>query len=226
MGLNIATSVGITAKLERCSCQERYLCCSSTGSTCTRRIRKPSNADQKRGVRQKVKQFIQNIHHFRDEGIRTVQPPSDRVVIFDEAQRAWNQAQTAIFMKRRKGIADFQHSEPELISYLDRHSDWAVIVCLVGGGQEINAGEAGISAWCDAIRGSFPRLAVWISPHLTDAEYASAAALQLLAADASTTHDDRLHLSATSMRSFRSEKVSAFVKALLDCDHVGARADH
>ena len=52
----------------------------------------------------------------------------------------------------------FQQSEPEfLISYLDRHEDWAVVVCLVGGGQEINTGEAGIGAWIEAIRGSYPQ---------------------------------------------------------------------
>ena len=87
-------------------------------------------------VQQPVKQFIQNVHHFRDEGIRDELAPDEHVVIFDEAQRAWNVEKTATFMKQRKGIPDFAQSEPEfLISYLDRHHDWAVIICLVGGGQ-------------------------------------------------------------------------------------------
>src|SRR5262249_37026675 len=117
------------------------------------------SAERKGVVRQRVKPFIQNVHHFRDEGVRTSSAPFDHVVIFDEAQRAWTQAKTSDFMQRRKRIKDFSQSEPEfLISYLDRHDEWAVIVCLVGGGQEIHTGEAGI---CERGRGIFsPRLRV------------------------------------------------------------------
>jgi hypothetical protein len=88
---------------------------------------------RKGSVRQQVKPFIQNVHHFRDEGIRNPAAPYDHVVIFDEAQRAWDKKKTADFMKRRKKIPDFRESESEfLISYLDRHREWAVIICLVG----------------------------------------------------------------------------------------------
>ena len=175
-------------------------------------------------VQQKVKPFIQNVHHFRDEGLRDLDAvPYDHVVIFDEAQRAWNLQKTATFMKQRKGVADFAQSEPEfLISYLDRHRDWAVVICLVGGGQEINTGEAGISAWLDAVREKFSRWHVYISPDLTDAEYAAGSALDAFPKSTDIAQDSRLHLS-TSMRSFRSEKVSAFVKAVLDCDVKAAR---
>ena len=80
-------------------------------------------------------------------------PPYDHVAIFDEAQRAWDKEQTIRFMKQKKNKPDFDSSEPEfLISCLDRHTDWAVIVCLVGGGQEINTGEAGISEWLTAVK--------------------------------------------------------------------------
>ena len=94
-----------------------------------------------------VKMFIQNVHHFRDDClVDSKKPPIEHVALFDEAQRAWNVEQTASFMRRKKNTSNFNLSEPEfLISCLDRHSDWAVIVCLVGGGQEINTGEAGIS---------------------------------------------------------------------------------
>jgi Uncharacterized conserved protein (DUF2075) len=178
---------------------------------------------RKGAVRQRVKPFIQNVHHFRDEGVRTLAAPYDHVVIFDEAQRAWNKHKTADFMKRRKGYPNFNQSEPEfLISYLDRHEDWAVVICLVGGGQEINTGEAGISAWLDAVRQAFGNWKVYYSPHLTGTEYAANQALGSLAGDPRVVSDERLHLS-TSMRSFRSEKVSAFVKALLDCDSDAAR---
>jgi hypothetical protein len=180
------------------------------------------NRERKGVIRQRVKPFIQNVHHFRDEGVRTSDAPYDHVVIFDEAQRAWTKEKTADFMKRRKKLPDFQRSEPEfLISYLDRHDKWAVVICLVGGGQEIHTGEAGISAWLEAVRMQFPHWRVYVSPNLTDSEYAARSILGDLAAEASVVWDERLHL-ATSMRSFRSEKVSAFVKATLDCDVVSA----
>ena len=170
-----------------------------------------------------VKQFIQNVHHFRDEAAKHPGPPADHVVVFDEAQRAWNLAKTADFMKRKKGMPDFRFSEPEyLISYVDRHRDWAVIVCLVGGGQEIHTGEAGIGAWLEAVNRSFPHWDVHISARLIDSEYAATAALAVSESGSRTTFDDDLHL-ATSMRSFRSEHVSAFVKALLDCEADRAR---
>ena len=116
------------------------------------------NTERKGVVRQRVKPFIQNVHHFRDEGVRTTSAPYDHVVIFDEAQRAWTQVKTADFMKRRKKIANFNRSEPEfLISYLDRHDTWAVVICLVGGGQEIHTGEAGIGEWFDVAAHVKPR---------------------------------------------------------------------
>jgi len=171
---------------------------------------------RKGAIRQKVKAFIQNVHHFRDAGLRDEHAPSDHVVIFDEAQRAWNKEMTSQFMARKKGRPGFNHSEPEfLISYLDRHKDWAAIICLVGGGQEINQGEAGISAWLDAIRESFSDWHVHLSCNLTDTEYATGHSIALLDGVTSVSEDENLHL-RSSMRSFRSENVSNFVKALLD----------
>jgi len=185
--------------------------------------RRQKGATRKGVIRQQVKPFIQNIHHFRDDGIRDKAPPGDHVVIFDEAQRAWNREKTADFMKRRKGKPNFTQSESEfLISYLDRHDSWAVIVCLVGGGQEIHTGEAGIAAWLEAVQRAFPHWRTYISPDLSGSEYAAEPSIASVAASGHLVRDDRLHL-ATSMRSFRSERVSAFVKALLDCDESGAR---
>jgi hypothetical protein len=174
-------------------------------------------------VRQEVKAFIQNVHHFRDDGVRNPAAPGDHVVIFDEAQRAWDRKKTADFMKRRKKNPDFTLSEPEfLISYLDRHERWAVIICLVGGGQEIHQGEAGIGEWLRVLRTTFGQWQVYLSPDLGGSEYAAATALDTFTDDRRIVRDERLHLT-TSMRSFRSEHVSAFVKALLDCDVAGAR---
>jgi hypothetical protein len=172
-----------------------------------------------------VSAFIQNVHHFRDEYIRDAErPPFDHVVIFDEAQRAWNLEQTAAFMRRKRGLAEFDQSEPEfLISCMDRHRDWAVIVCLVGGGQEINTGEAGIGAWLDAVSTAFPSWKIHMSPQLSGSEYAAEEALARVGSSPNCHHDPRLHLHV-SMRSFRSERVSEFVKLLLDLDEEGATA--
>ncbi len=172
---------------------------------------------RKGDVLSKVKVFIQNVHHFRDEClIDHSAPPFDHVAIFDEAQRAWDLTQTANFMKRKKGISDFNISEPEfLISCLDRHKDWAVIVCLVGGGQEINTGEAGISEWITSLNRSFPDWHIHVSNKLTDSEYAAGHALNILKNHKTVFYKDELHL-AVSMRSFRAEYVSTLVKNILD----------
>jgi hypothetical protein len=144
--------------------------------------------------------------------------------VFDEAQRAWTLRQTANFMRRKKNVPDFSQSEPEfLISYMNRHSDWGVVVCLVGGGQEINTGEAGIDAWLQAINAKFPDWQMHISSRLTDSEYAAGHALDAVRHRAGTYFDDCLHLSV-SMRSFRAENVSAFVKAVLDQEERAAAA--
>jgi len=109
------------------------------------RIRLTGSAIRKGTCRNKVQAFIQNVHHFRSDTLRSPAAPADHVVVFDEAQRAWDARQLASFMKRKKGIPGFTQTEPDiLLSALDRHADWAVVVCLVGGGQEINTGEAGI----------------------------------------------------------------------------------
>jgi len=172
-----------------------------------------------------VKAFIQNVHHFRDDALIETGPPIEHVVIFDEAQRAWNLQQTANFMQRKKKRAGFSQSEPEfLISCMDRHKEWAVIVCLVGGGQEINIGEAGIGAWLDALNSSFPDWHIYISSKLTDSEYAAGGALAKIERPHRAHMEDDLHL-AVSMRSFRAENVSAFVKALLDCEKQQARQE-
>ncbi|HEY5510071.1 MAG TPA: DUF2075 domain-containing protein [Prolixibacteraceae bacterium] len=174
-------------------------------------------------AKESVKAFIQIIHHYRDAYLVDPNPPFDHVAIFDEAQRAWNKEQTINFMRTKKNIPNFKYSEPEyLISCLDRHKDWAVIVCLVGGGQEINTGEAGISEWLDAILYSFPHWEVSISPNLTDSEYSAEGAISMLKDRCVTKFDDNLHLSV-SMRSYRAENVSLFVKQMLDLDIQNAR---
>jgi len=175
-------------------------------------------------ARSRVRSFIQNVHNFRDEClVDQDRPPIEHVALFDEAQRAWNLQQTSSFMLRKKSVPNFNISEPEfLISCLDRHPDWAVIVCLVGGGQEINTGEAGISEWIQALNRSYPEWRIYISSRLTDSEYGAGKVLQDLSSHSHVTINENLHL-AVSMRSFRAENVSLLVKQLLDLDAEGAR---
>jgi hypothetical protein len=175
-------------------------------------------------ARSNVKTFIQNVHHFRDECLLDKsRPPIEHVAIFDEAQRAWNMEQTSSFMLRKKNTPDFNQSEPEfLISCMNRHSDWTVIVCLVGGGQEINTGEAGIGEWIDSVNRSFPDWHIHISSRLIDAEYSAEKILEELKLRQYVTYHDELHL-AVSMRSFRAEDVSLLVKQILDLDVDSAR---
>lgn len=187
-----------------------------------RRRRGRGSPVPKTSVLSTVKAFIQNVHHFRDEAVADPGAPAEHVAIFDEAQRAWTAEQTARFMRQRHGIKNWSQSEPDfLLSCLDRHEDWAVVVCLVGGGQEINTGEAGIEAWLEAVGSRFRHWHACISPRLTDSEYAAGRAVAVASAWPNVRLEESLHL-AVSMRSFRAENVSTFVKALLDCDRAAA----
>jgi len=175
-------------------------------------------------ARSEVKAFIQNVHNFRDDGLADLgKAPVEHVALFDEAQRAWDREQTSYFMRTKKGQLDFSQSEPEfLISCMDRHDDWAVVVCLVGGGQEINKGEAGIFGWSQAVKHSFPAWKIYASDQLLDSEYGGEATIKELRSIRDTTFIPQLHLKS-SMRSFRSEHVSLFVKQLLDRESSKAR---
>jgi hypothetical protein len=190
------------------------------------RKRAAGERETKKSARQSVESFIQNVHQFRDSSIDDERPPAEHIAIFDEAQRAWNASELDRFMRTKKKRSGFNISEPEyLISCMDRHLDWAAIVCLVGGGQEINRGEAGIDEWMEALQRRFPHWSVCISPLLTDTEYGAGRVVELAKQRRDTLFDDALHL-AVSMRSFRTERVSTFVKALLDCDRLLARDAH
>ena len=190
-------------------------------------------------ARRNVKSFIQIVHHYRDttlsklkkpivNGVLEIDPAKvdkhkddgysevEHVAIFDEAQRAWTKTHLANWLNRKKGIADFPMSEPEfLIWSLNLREDWAVVVCLVGGGQEINTGEAGISEWLRAINANFPAWNVFISDQLTGKEYAEGELEDLLQANDHVERSTNLHL-AVSMRSFRAEQLSNFVHHLLE----------
>ncbi len=197
--------------------------------------------------RREVSKSIQMIHRYRDNmlakiknpvenGILEIDPKNavkmekagygevEHVAIFDEAQRSWTHKRLADYLKRggtygnKTKVPNFPMSEAAfLIWSLDQREDWATIVCLVGGGQEINTGEAGISEWIKALNERFPQWDVYISPKLTDAEYAEGKVNELLKDKPNVHYSESLHL-AVSLRSFRAEKLSAFVHSLLSFD--------
>ncbi len=156
--------------------------------------------------------FIQNVHHFRDEALGSKAAPIERVAVFDEAQRAWDRDKTSRFMRERRRVKDWAMSEPEfLISAMDRHTGWCVIVCLIGNGQEIHTGEAGITEWFSAIQNRFPHWQAYV-PTARDTQ---AKQIQRISEGIDAVSRPGLHLSA-SIRSFRSEHVAAWVDALLN----------
>ena len=167
--------------------------------------------------------FIQIIHKYRDSFVGNHNIPPERVAIFDEAQRAWTHEMIEKFMATKKGVSPFPYSEPEfLISTMDRHQDWAVVICLVGGGQEINTGEAGLPEWFDALRRAFPDWDVYITPQLNDDEYRRGRSWLEMLSGLRTYERQELHL-ATSVRSFRTPDLAAFVKAVLDANTLEAQ---
>ncbi|MDA7540087.1 DUF2075 domain-containing protein [Akkermansiaceae bacterium] len=167
-------------------------------------------------ARRQTKTFIQNIHHFRDESLESELPPADRVVVFDEAQRAWDQHHTVKFMRQKKGKVNFNSSEPEfLIEVLDRHEDWCVIIALIGGGQEINSGEAGLSEWFKALEKRFRHWDIYHSKLISSSEYAGNINYSELTNVLKTHPREALHLSV-SLRSFRAGRLSEFVHHLIN----------
>lgn len=181
------------------------------------------NNTKKAEAMRKAKEFIQIIHHFRDDAISTTLAPIEKVAIFDEAQRVWDKTNLTNFMKRKKGVFDFDMSEPEfLINIMNRHSDWSVIICLIGGGQEINTGEAGLIEWFDSLRDKFSNWNVYVSDKISDHEYTRGKSVNSLIQGLNCKIVKDLHLSV-SLRSFRSENVAGFVKDVLDVNVENAK---
>lgn len=177
----------------------------------------------KGNARRNAATFIQNIHHFRDENLQNDKAPIEKVVVFDEAQRAWDKEHSSKFMQQKRNQLDFDVSEPAfLLSVMDRHEDWCVVVALVGGGQEINSGEAGLPEWFSALRESFRHWDVHYSAVISDEEYTQGQSLSTHLENLEAQSHDALHLSV-SLRSFRAEKLSEFVGHLISNRPVQAR---
>ncbi|HRH05218.1 MAG TPA: DUF2075 domain-containing protein [Burkholderiaceae bacterium] len=176
------------------------------------RVERDTTTTKADALRQ-VTPIIQNIHHFRDHYLKHNEERAEKIVIFDEAQRAWDLENTSKFMVQKRQQKSFDQSEPEfLISVMNRHENWCVIVALIGGGQEINTGEAGLQGWIDAISAKYPNWDVHYSDKLTQIEYAGS--INNFEKVAHTYQQVSLHL-ATSMRSFRAEKLSHMIHYLI-----------
>lgn len=181
------------------------------------------NGDARHLEQRSPDKFVQNVHRFRDEYLEAGHVPSEHLVVFDEAQRAWNAAMTADFMRKKRGQTGFSQSEPAfLLSVMDRRPDWCVVVCLIGEGQEINRGEAGIAEWMRACQADLPHWQVFMPPHLLQDRSGLDAGLRWHLQHRPATTDAGLHLSV-SIRSFRAEIVSDYVAALLG-PHAGLAA--
>ena len=226
----------LVAVLTEALAQDNYSKCRANGE-------KKKMTDSRR----EVSKSIQMIHRYRDNMLAKIKNPVENgvleidpekavklekagfgevehVAIFDEAQRSWTHKRLADYLKRggtygnKLKVPNFPLSEAAfLIWSLDQREDWATIVCLVGGGQEINTGEAGISEWIKALNEQFPNWNVYISPKLTEPEYAEGRVNELLQNNPNVTYNDSLHL-GVSLRSYRAEKLSAFVHSLLSFD--------
>ena len=187
------------------------------------------NKISKTAAKREIVSFIQMIYHYRDYHFGNDIVPIEKIAIFDESQRAWTNEEMLSFMRKNNKIKpgekserDLCYSEPAfLISTMDRHEDWAAIVCLVGGGQEIDDGEAGMPEWFDSLRKHFSHWDVYATEQINDKEYLRERTWKELIEGLKMHICSELHLS-TSMRSFRSEKVADFVKKLLDNDAVAA----
>ena len=175
-------------------------------------------------AKNEVKSFIQNIHHFRDEYIKDLKAPIEKVTIFDEAQRAWTKEQASNFMKRNKGISHFNKSEPEfLIEVMDRHETWCTVVCLIGGGQEINTGEAGLEEWIRPFEEKFKEWDIYYSSKiLIDDNYIKDKKALDILNNRNAIKKKELHLSV-SLRSFRSSKLSDFIQEIINNNLENAR---
>ena len=169
-------------------------------------------------ARAEAKTLIENVHVFaRYHTDDNTGPPSNHAIIFDEAQRAWNRAQN----KKKFGR---DYSEPEmLLRIMERQPDWAVVVALVGGGQEINDGEAGLEEWGQALSDSDKDWVIYASPEVLEGGPSTAGhrlfrgSTKAREVRTSTT----LHL-RTSNRSLRAEQLATWVNRVLDGDSQGA----
>lgn len=165
-------------------------------------------------AKRRVKTFIHNVHEFIDEYyFDESKVPIDRVLIYDEAQRAWTKDH-----KTKKSNGEITKSEPEvLLSAMNRYKGWAAIIALVGGGQEINTGEAGLREWGKAIEEKFRDWKVYISSELKQGDHSTGhlTLFESIPNSIQIVENNDLHL-RVSIRSYKAQELSKWVGLTLD----------
>jgi len=171
----------------------------------------PDGGRARQAARRQAQTALQNVHRFLEHHvIHADHVPEARVIVFDEAQRAWDAAQATRDTQRR--ASRLSTSEPaHALDIMGRHPGWSVIVALIGGGQEINTGEAGLAEWGRVIAAD-PRWRATAAPRVI----ASADPAQRLADGMRgwLDLDPDLDL-AVPMRSVRNAAGSPWVDAVL-----------
>ncbi len=169
-----------------------------------------------RAARQRVEAVVQPLHAFRDHYVRDAMPPPDRLLVIDEAQRCWTRAYAT--RKTQNRAVTLTDSEPGcLLDIMARPEGWSAIVCLLGGGQEIHAGEGGLAAWGEALA-SRP---AW-RPAAPPGARTAADPRQRLPDLPSLELDEALHL-GRPVRAHRAPQLVAWVDAVLANDPAAAR---
>lgn len=180
---------------------------------------RPTKIESEREVKSK----IQNLHSFIKDGIRRKTAPPERIVVFDEAQRCWNATQFSNKAKQNQNreknpFVIEEKSEAELLfEFMNRHDGWSVIIALVGGGQEINTGEGGISEWGKAIQHKYTNWEIHISEQLLsgDSSTAGQTLFYSIPENLNINKNKDLHLSI-SQRSFKANNLNAWVNAVIN----------
>lgn len=159
-----------------------------------------------------INALIQSSFAFKKDNSSHNHPTPENILIFDEAQRVWNQEK----MTRKHNDPTMAVSEPHLLfSIMDRHKDWAVMICLVGLGQDIYDGEVGINEWFRCGIRDFQNWELFYSPDIFDQVEDKNIDKKMIAGCDRCHPVSELHLK-TSIRSFRADKQCQFVDAVLD----------
>ena len=159
-----------------------------------------------------VDSLILSSYQFKNEYATSCDPPLDHVLIFDEAQRAWSKDK---MKSKHKNNPAFDVTEPNMImGIMNRHADWAVIVCLVGLGQDIYNGEIGFEEWFNCAIHDYPEWEMYFSPVILSQKEDSLENVEQIKSCSRCFERDGLHLK-TDLRSFRAENRCKLVDYLL-----------
>lgn len=181
------------------------------------RLKDTPDQKTKEAIRKEVEVLFQVILHYRKSVITENAPAYEKIVVFDEAQRMWDQHEADKNIKLL-GLPPKKQSEPDLlIEHMDKSHEWGVILCLLGGGQEINKGEDGLIEWLKSIKNNFPHWHVYAAPEIKTKEYLGNMSSDEILDFPHKQFLDELHL-RTSTRSFKAENFSKMINHLLEVE--------